>query len=158
MAYDLTAPMQAIKTLLAGLNGIQAAHIGVPASLSKQVEAWVVLGAIGMEDKTAGGTVRRMVEYYSEFCYAVEGDVESSELAVVAATEDLTATFYRQRGKPGGAPGTGLFDVATTQVVSGTLDLSLGRPADYPTIAGTEFRRYGFAIRIEQRANLSDFD
>lgn len=149
MSWDSVSPLQAIRTLLASLEGVQSAQIGAPASSSTRVAAYVALGADSTADHRTG-VQRGELSYFCALHYRVTGAEEAAELALAAAKDDLKTKWTTAR-----AAGTGLFDQATTQVVGARLDLTLAAGPEYVPLAGQELRIYPFQIFCMQESTFS---
>lgn len=154
--YDLPAMLDAVNDLLANLTGVEHSQIGVPLALEQRLEAWVTVGPIANQNKSVT-LLQREVNCVCGLGYTVGGEEDQAELALATAIDDLTATFYRTRGRAG-VPGTGVFNEDLTGVISGALELEVAGAADYLLRAGEELRQYAFILRLTQQANVTDFD
>jgi hypothetical protein len=142
--WNSVTPLQSIKTFLAGLSGIQSAHIGAPESFTTRVTAYVCLGSDGTMDHRTE-VQRGEIGYFCAFGYRVQGAEEAAEIALATAKDDLKQQFTDDR-----SAGTGLFAEMTTNAKSARLDLNLAAIPDYAPVAGQEFRLYPFMIYLTQ--------
>ena len=149
MAWDSTAPLYAIRDLLASLEGVQSAQIGAPASASTVVGAYVTLGPDGTGDQLAGAQ-RGEIAYFCALHYRVSGNAASAELALAAAKDDLKHKWLIQRPAQ-----TGLFQTSVTQVQRARLDLTLASSPEYQPLAGQELRVWPFWIYCTQTESFS---
>lgn len=148
MSFTTSAPLTALQAMEAATTGVQAAQIGAPESFSTRVSAYVTVAGQRIIDK-AGGLLQREADYFCAFGYRVAGAEATAETTLAAAVDSFVAAFYAAR-----AARTGLFAVATTQVLSGTLDLSLASAPEYRTVAGQEYRILPFLVTVTQQATI----
>jgi len=147
LSFTTSAPLTALATMLGSVTGIQDVRTGVPESLSNRVSAYVTVSGQRIIDK-ASGLLQREADYFIEIGYRVQGAEATAETTVAAALDDFVADFYAARKN-----GTGLFLEATTQVKSGSLDLSLASSPEYRILAGQEYRLQPIVVTVVQYAN-----
>jgi hypothetical protein len=144
MTWNSVTPLQSIKTFLAGLSGVQSAHIGAPESFTTRVTAYVCLGSDGTMDHRTE-VQRGEVGYFCAFGYRVQGAEEAAEIALATAKDDLKQQWTDDR-----TAGTGVFALSTTQAKGARLDLNLAAIPDYAPVAGVEYRLWPFMIYVMQ--------
>lgn len=139
--WSTLAPMQALKTLVDGLAGVQWSQHGVPDKVSAQVGAYLTLGGQEIDNKTTGGHMQRMQAYRVTFCYALDGSEETAETTLAAVIDAFISAVLSDR------------------TLSGTLeqlaiDASGADQPRYADIVGSENREYPIRIVGAQRATF----
>jgi len=139
MSFDTKGPLQALKTLVEGLAGIQAASEGVPQSLSYRVSAYITIGGQQPKD-TAGGLRSRWANYRITFAYRVGGAEDTAEEAIADLLDALETALYQDRTLGG-------------TVESLEADWSAADDPRYAPVAGSEFREYPVMVSVKQSRN-----
>lgn len=96
MTFDATAPLQALKTMVAALPGMQDTYIGIPASLDAKVVATVTLAGMPIEDRGSAQLIRKG-RYFITFGYRVDDDSTDAELTLAALVDALVAAWKADR-------------------------------------------------------------
>ena len=139
MAFNCKAPLQALKTLVEGLAGMQDVLEGVPQSLAYRVSAYITVGGQQPKD-SAGGLRSRWASYRVTFAYRVGGAETTAEEAIADLLDALEAALYADRTLSG-------------TVESLEADWSAADEPRYVPVAGSEFREYPVMVRVKQSRN-----
>jgi hypothetical protein len=147
MAFHTKAALDALIVMLEAIPGVQRVYRGVPESLANTVSVYVALAGQPLIPDKATQLLHRDAQFLVVFGYRVQGAEATAENVIADAIDAFVSQFYADRSS-----GAGLFAAATTDVISGDLDLTLAASPEYQISAGQEYRRYPLLVSAGQLA------
>lgn len=137
MSFDTAGAAQAIKDLLAGIDGIGGAQIGVPESIGPRVYGYVTAASQGLARKSVKGLYVRDARYTATLAYRLDGDEAGAELALMSILDKFIGALLANRRLAEGSEITGI-------------DTGLADLPEYVARAAKEFREYPVIITVQQ--------
>ena len=133
--------LQYLAALVVG-TGIPACKIGVPASLSNVMSAFVTVGPQPYSGHT-NHTYNRTPRFTIILGYMVIGSEETAELAIADAIDNITGALLADRTFGG-------------LVQSVEWDTATGDSPEYRVYAGREFRLYPIVVQVKWTEQYGD--
>lgn len=138
MALNSVAPLQALRTMVQNLTGMQGTvSIGQPESIATRVTAWVAMGSHDLQNKTTSTRIRRgrFVVFLS---YRVGGDESTAELLIAALTDLLEQAILDDQTLSG--------TVNSARIISAGSELP-----EYLVLAAQEMRLFPIVVETDQQ-------
>jgi len=137
MTFATKSVATALKTLAENINGVHAATIGVPETISNRVHAIITAAGQDIGEKTTG-TLSRGARYMVNFAYRLDGAETTAEEALMDIIDLFQAALFADRTLGG----------VCTDI---RVDVTLPDAPDYQTRAGKEFREFPVMVTAMQR-------
>jgi hypothetical protein len=143
VALDTRGAMDALRTLVAGVDGIRSVTLGVPAAPTGDLAAWITLAGRGggRDDRAYGGIVAAETRFVIWIGRTVGTSPTVAEQQIAAAVDALALRLYTERALA--APLGGEADALR-------IDLTLADNPDYLIFSGTERRIYPVGVNVTQ--------